>query len=454
MEEKDDLEYIGGENVNKKNSDDAVKSGGRSTGSGKEKKENRKKLPLPVRIIIGILIGLIVICIVAACVFFAMRSSGKRKLYSGANSSAPDMGNMFTNGTDNNNTDAEETSSGKSSDSENESKTENGSTASETDTTSAASSTESANQSTSTASGETTVSTEADNSGYVYQAGDVSYNGHIYRYNSDILTFLVLGIDQTTTVPVADENTDYWQGGQSDAIFLFVMNPHNKKLSVLAVNRNSMTDVDMYDRAGNYVKTTLAQVCVQHGYGNGGKQSCERARQTISEMLYNLPIHGYVSIRLGAVTTLNDAVGGVDVTLPSDFPQYGWTAGSTVHLSGDQAYNLIRYRDQYQFDSATTRLGNEKAFLSGFVNKVFEKTKSDVTFPVSLYQTISNYVVTDVSVDEMSYLASELIGYAVSDMKVYSVPGQTIMGKKFEEYYIDEAALKAQMIEIFYELVK
>ena len=73
---------------------------------------------------------------------------------------------------------------------------------------------------------------------------------------------------------------------------------------------------------------------------------------------------------------------------------------------------------------------------------------------MTLYQNISNYVVTDVSIDEMSYLASELLGYSIGDMKVYSVPGQTVMGTKFEEYYIDQAALKNQMLEIFYELVK
>lgn len=445
MSDKNDLEYIepndvsnagtqaAGSNKNNKNIRD-------NKNNGKQRsKQNRKKLPLPVRIIIGILVALIAICLILTCVFFGMRSSGKNKLYQGADSSAPDMGNMF---------EEDETQ-------KNDAIDEPTSTADETTTGSDESSTEetthsSTEQNTTTAQETTT----ADASGYVYQAGDVNYNGHVYRYNKDILTFLVLGIDQDSTVPIESENIDYWQGGQSDAIFLFVMNPHNKDISVVAINRNSMTDVDLYDRAGNYIKTAQAQVCVQHGYGDGRRQSCERTKQTISRMMYNLPIHGYVSIRLGAVATLNDAVGGVDVTLPSDFPTLGWTAGSTVHLSGNQAYQLVRYRDQSQFDSATNRLGNEKAFLSGFINKVYEKTKSDVTFPVTLYQNISNYVVTDVSIDEMSYLASELLGYSIGDMKVYSVPGQTVMGTKFEEYYIDQAALKNQMLEIFYELVK
>ena len=72
---------------------------------------------------------------------------------------------------------------------------------------------------------------------------------------------------------------------------------------------------------------------------------------------------------------------------------------------------------------------------------------------MNLYQNLSRYIVTNISIDEMSYLASELIGYSVANAKIYTVPGQTVMGKKFEEFYVDENALKQQMLEIFYEIV-
>ena len=55
----------------------------------------------------------------------------------------------------------------------------------------------------------------------------VSYKGNKYSYNSDILTFLVLGIDKKTKVEKA---ANYVSGGQSDSIFLVVLNPRTKKL--------------------------------------------------------------------------------------------------------------------------------------------------------------------------------------------------------------------------------
>lgn len=408
------------------------------------KKEKKQTLPVVLRIIIIVLIVLIVLMLILAIVFFSLRMSGRKSLYSKTEVMQPDFG--LSGEIESVEQETSEyikesvSADGTLEDSEKDSDTDNN----------IVDETEQTISDTSSGVGGST----ADSSGYVYQNGDVNFNGHVYRYNKDILTFLVLGIDRESEVPVVDENTNYLKGGQSDTIFLMVMNPHDKSISIVAVNRNTMTDIDMYDSAGNYVRTAKAQICIQHGYGDGGKLSCERARQTVSELFYNLPIHGYASIGMGAVSTLNDAVGGVEVTLPSDSQSLGLPAGSVVRLNGEQAYNFVHDRDKEQFDSATSRLNNQKVYLTAFMNRVYEMTKSDITFPVSLYQKLSNYIVTDIGVDEMSYLASELIGYSVGNARMYTVPGQTVMGKKFEEFYVDENALRQQMLEIFYEIVK
>lgn len=48
--------------------------------------------------------------------------------------------------------------------------------------------------------------------------GRVKYNGQIYAYNEDILTFLIMGIDKTKDVKEVAEGTN---GGQADALFLW-----------------------------------------------------------------------------------------------------------------------------------------------------------------------------------------------------------------------------------------
>lgn len=408
------------------------------------KKEKKQKLPLALRIIIIVLSVLIALMLVLAIVFFSMRSSGKKSLYSKTETAQPDFGSFGEIETEETTTKSAGKDTKESTQDTSDNEVKDSADNDTVDVTGESSETSTA----------VVESATADTSGYVYQSGDVSFNGHVYRYNQDILTFLVLGIDRETEVPVVDSNTNYLKGGQSDTILLMVMNPHDKSISVVAVNRNTMTDIDMYDSSGNYVRTAKAQICIQHGYGDGGKLSCERARQTVSELFYNLPIHGYISIGMGAVPSLNDAVGGVEITLPNDSWELGLSAGTTVRLNGEQAYNFVHNRNKEEFDSATARLNNQKVYLSAFMNQVFEATKKDITFPVSLYQKLSGYIVTDISIDEMSYLASELIGYSVGNTKIYSVPGQTVMGQRFEEFYVDENAFKQQMLEIFYEIVK
>ena len=61
---------------------------------------------------------------------------------------------------------------------------------------------------------------------------------------------------------------------------------------------------------------------------------------------------------------------------------------------------------------------------------------------------------TDISVDKMTYLASELLEYSVKDAKMYSIPGETIMGSKYEEFYVYDIGLKEQILNIFYDVVK
>ena len=76
----------------------------------------------------------------------------------------------------------------------------------------------------------------------VWEDDWIRYEGNIYDYNDDILTFLVLGIDKMEEVTAAEDSLD---GGQSDLLFLAVLNPHTKEISLIAINRDTITDVDM-----------------------------------------------------------------------------------------------------------------------------------------------------------------------------------------------------------------
>lgn len=289
-----------------------------------------------------------------------------------------------------------------------------------------------------------------DNTAPALKEGWVRRGDKVYEYIDDILTFLVLGIDIDGPV---EQNKDLVSGGQSDAIFLVVMNPDTKRISLIGVNRDTMVEVVMVGLGENGEDlTAMAEISVQHGFGDGLNQSCELTRDAVSELFYNLPIHGYISFNMGGMAALNDAVGSVQLTVLEDMTEINpaWYQGAEVTLTGKDAYEYVHYRNTEVFESARNRLARQKQYLSVFAGTAMAKIKKDVTLPVSLYQAFKPYTVTDIGVDEISWLASQLTGYKFDENAVYSMEGITVKGQKFEEFYPDEEALQELIIKVFY----
>ena len=284
------------------------------------------------------------------------------------------------------------------------------------------------------------------------QEGQILVNGEVYQYNEDILTFLCMGVDSGNGV--TNEKTP-GKGGQADAILLVAANPHTEQLQVININRDSMTDIELYDTDGGYAGTETKQLALQYAYGDGRVGSCELMEKTVSKLFYGIPIHGYVALDMESIPTINDSVGGVEVTVLEDMTKYkpNWTEGTGIKLTGADALLYIREREDEstELGSNVKRIERQKQYLSVFANKLKDKTKNDITFPLTLYGKVQKHMVTSLSVDEITYLASTLLGYDFSMENIISIQGKMAMGEKNEEFYIEEEALRTLIIEIFYE---
>ncbi|MGN0246829.1 MAG: LCP family protein [Lachnospiraceae bacterium] len=301
------------------------------------------------------------------------------------------------------------------------------------------------------------ISQEEKQAATAWQDDWIRYNGKVYEYNDKLMTFLVMGIDKQGEVSESKSATD---GGQADAIFLVVANPDEKKLSLIGINRDTMVDINAVDVYGNQTQATAyAQIAVQHGYGDGKELSCQLMEEAVSNLFYQLPINGYVSINMDAIPELNDAVGGVSLTAIEDVYTSSneqtklVSKGEQIDLQGNDAYCYVRYRNKEEFESARLRLARQKQYLEGFLNQAKIETKKNLTLPVSVYQKLSKYMVTNITVDEISYLATEYVGYDMDENGIYTLEGETKMGEKHEEFYPDEDALIDLMIQVFYQEV-
>ena len=74
----------------------------------------------------------------------------------------------------------------------------------------------------------------------------IEYKGSKYIYNTQITNILFLGIDNKDPL---NEFSATSHAGQSDAIFVLSLNNETKEASFLQVNRNSMTDIDIYNNS-------------------------------------------------------------------------------------------------------------------------------------------------------------------------------------------------------------
>lgn len=292
----------------------------------------------------------------------------------------------------------------------------------------------------------------------IWQEGWVKYQGKIYAYNEDLLTFLFMGIDKNDEV--VKEVAEGTNGGQADALFLLVLNPHTESIDVIGINRNCMTDIDVYNEEGAYVNTIIAQIAVQHGFGNGVEESCEYQMKAVRNLFYQIPIHGYCAINAKAVIPLTDMVGGVELTALEDVKRYGDKSGTVILeegetklLDGETAYSYVRFRDTKQFGSADMRLQRQKQYLAEMMNQVKAQTAKDLLLPVRMYSELASYMTTDVTVDEVAYLSSIAADYHFGQSNIYSLKGETVQGEEFEEFYVDETALYEMILNIFYEPV-
>ena len=285
-----------------------------------------------------------------------------------------------------------------------------------------------------------------------WQADWVQYGDVVYDYNENIMTFLFMGIDKEGEVELTDKPAD---GGQSDAMFLVVVNPDTEQIDLIGINRDTMVDIYCYGYEVNGETPVVeAQLTTQFGFGDGGTVSAEYTKEAVSALFYSLPINGYVSIGYDAIPIINDAVGGVDVECLTDltYRMEDWEIGVQLHLEGEDALKYVRLRDVTVFESARGRLARQKQYMSAFINKVISATKEDITLPVTLYQKVSEYMTTDITAEQIVYLTSQLLDYNFGD--IYTLEGETLQGERFEEFYPDYNKLKELMLQVFYEPVE
>lgn len=276
--------------------------------------------------------------------------------------------------------------------------------------------------------------------------GTIEYKGQKYKLNRDIETVLFLGVDYGSE---EEEGTRIGTGQRADAIFLFALDNRDKTARVIPISRDTMTMVDAYDDKGNLAYSREMQITLQYSFGDSPGRSCYLMKKAVSNLLYNAKIDSCLSITLEGVNTIVDKIGGLELTMPEDYtyidPRY--EAGATVTLDGPETEHFIRYRDTDVTGSNTDRVKRQSWLIGELFKKLKAAGSSDMI--ENLMDAADEYIESDVSGETLKKIS----GYAM-DQEMTGLPGEVTEGELHDEFHVDEEALKAMVVDVFYVPVK
>lgn len=280
----------------------------------------------------------------------------------------------------------------------------------------------------------------------------VQHNGKTYVRNEDVISIMLLGIDRPD---FEEEGLVTGENGQADTVLVAALDTVTGKLTLLNISRDSMVDVDVYNTKNEFVESKEMQLCLAYAYGDGREGSCLNMMKSVSRLLFGMPIDAYAAINLSAISVLNDAVGGVEVTVLEDLTSKdpALVKGAQVVLKGQQAMTYVRSResgDDAPVDANNARMARQKQYLTNLINTTIKQLRKDLSVTLSLYQTVKDYMVTDIDASRSLYLASLAVKGNFNSQDIRTVPGTVTMGEQYAEYHVDDQALYDIILDVYY----
>ena len=197
--------------------------------------------------------------------------------------------------------------------------------------------------------------------------------------DTDSFSVLLLGID----------NGAYGRGtevGRSDTMLIVTVNEKLGKTTIVSIPRDSYTEIIGY---GTNDK-------INHAYAFGKETM---SINSVQNML-NIPIDYYVTVDMGGLIGLVDAVGGLDITpiLTFTYEDESFTEGVDRHVDGEAALRYARMR----YDDPEGDMGRQKR-QQYVIQKLVEKLLNitSITRYEEILKTLENSVRTNFTIDKL-----------------------------------------------------
>lgn len=219
------------------------------------------------------------------------------------------------------------------------------------------------------------------------------------------MNFLMVGIDRSSQKEGDDLNDAGVDDGNTDMILYVHFNNETGEMKMLQIPRDTMVTTDR-SVSGNYRINNIAKTQAADSNSMNMKALCEQ----VSNM-YQLPIDGYMTIRLEMLVQLVDTFGGIELYVPQEMDYKGSHLDQGYQtLNGDACEFLLRTRHIYN-NGDIGRLNMQRQFYSALFRRL--KSIGNIWDVAKLTPAVLNYMETSLS-------ASQLVSFAVSMLKIDS----------------------------------
>lgn len=260
---------------------------------------------------------------------------------------------------------------------------------------------------------------------------------------SSKIHILCMGVDKFVPMDQRVEGSN--SIGQADGIFLLALDVKKRTLDIVSISRDTMVTIEKYYSDLDYMGSEEAQICLQYAYADGLKKSCELMVDRVEELFEGVEIDGYVSINMASVVEINDAVGGVTVTVENADTAYkmGVEPGSEVKLTSENISLFIQSRDKTESESAYGRTLRFKEYVTAFIPQGVAAIKKDPGLVADMMDILEENMVTNLSVTDIANLAAHISGMSTKNISYNTLQGEIILGEDgYEELYPDEKQLE------------
>lgn len=279
----------------------------------------------------------------------------------------------------------------------------------------------------------------------------VEIGGEKYKPKTRIKTYLFMGID---AVGEAKASEGYDGTGQCDVLELIVIDQNADTYAILPINRDTITSVKSLEDDGTYIASSDVQIALAHANGDGMEISCENTVDAVSDYLYGQKIDGYAALNMDAIEVINHMAGGVTVTIEDDFSESDPTlkAGETVTLSDEQAFHYVHDRMNVADGTNENRMKRQSTYMDETEKIYRQKFSEDETFVLDVYDSLQEYMVTNLTKKDCSKLAKAMMkNESLGKLQISGENSIDYLG--YNQFVPDKDSLEEVVIQLFYDKV-